>query len=144
MSGLDPRAGGQLTDDRRVDGRVGLKGELLQPLWSGKPGVADAPLGAPTSAVVAFGDYQFRQKTEIGHLLTLSCCGDLGEPVPDGWPAQHATPLLDRCGRGLHGDVAPPCHEVSRPSRVSYLSTEGSGRSSAGMAAQRCAARLTT
>jgi hypothetical protein len=31
MSGLDSRAGGQLTDDRRVDGPVGLKGAASEP-----------------------------------------------------------------------------------------------------------------
>ncbi|MDH6246085.1 hypothetical protein M2432_003741 [Mycobacterium sp. OTB74] len=47
VSGLDPGAAGQLTDDRRVDGRVSLKRELLQPFWPGKPSLADAAPGAP-------------------------------------------------------------------------------------------------
>jgi hypothetical protein len=53
VSGLDPSAGGQLADDCGVDGRVGLKGELFQSFWPGKPGVADAPFGAAAGAVVA-------------------------------------------------------------------------------------------
>jgi hypothetical protein len=62
VSCLDPGAGGQLSDDGGVDGRVGVKGELLQPFWSGKTGVADAAFGAAAGAVIAFGDHQLGQK----------------------------------------------------------------------------------
>src|ERR1700739_2758971 len=84
MSCLDPGAAGQLSDDRGIDGRVGVKGKLLQPFWPWKTRVADAPLGAAAGAVVAFGDHQLRQKPEIGQLLTLGCGGDFGEPISDG------------------------------------------------------------
>src|SRR5829696_3037328 len=140
VSGLDPGAGGQLPDD----GGVGVKRELLQPFWSWKGRVADAAFGAAAASVVAFSDHQLRQKPQIGQLLALGGRGDLGESVTDGRQAQHATALLDRCAGGLLGDTAPAGHEVSRPSSVSYLSTEGSGRSSAGTAAVRCSASTTT
>jgi hypothetical protein len=62
MTGLDPRAGGQLSDHRGIDRRIGLKGELLQALRARETGSADAPFGAATGAVVAFGDHQLGQK----------------------------------------------------------------------------------
>ena len=43
MSALDPRAGGQLADHRGIDSRIGLKGELLQPLRVGEARSTDAP-----------------------------------------------------------------------------------------------------
>ena len=70
----------------------GLKGELLQPFWPGKPGAADAPFGAPTGAVVAFSDHQLRQKPQIGQLLTLGGGGDLSQPVASSRQAQQALP----------------------------------------------------
>jgi hypothetical protein len=111
---------------------------------AGEAGIADAPLGAATGPVIAFGDHQLGQKAEIAQLLTLSGSSDLGEPVADGGRTQNATTLLDGRGRGLLGDSAPSGHEGSRPSKMSYCSTEGSGRSSAGTAAERCSARTTT
>jgi hypothetical protein len=107
VTGLDPGAGGQLSDDGRFDGGVSLKGELLQPFWPGKPGVADAAFGAAAGSVVAFGDHHLRQKPQVGQLLTLGGSSDLGKPVTNGGQAQDATPLLDRGGRRLFGDVAP-------------------------------------
>jgi hypothetical protein len=68
-----------LADDRGVDGRVGVKGELLQPFWSWKAGVADAAFGAAAGSIVAFGDHQLRHKPQIRQLLTLGRGGDLGE-----------------------------------------------------------------
>src|SRR5215208_7823687 len=91
VSGLDPGAGGQLPDDGGVDGRVGVKRELLQPFWSWKGRVADAAFGAAAGSVVAFGYHQLRQKPQIGQLLALGGGGDLGESVTDGRQAQHAT-----------------------------------------------------
>src|SRR5262245_41223768 len=144
VSGLDPPAGGQLPDDRRVDGRVGVKEELLQPFWPWRTGVADSEFGAAAGAGVAFGGHQLGQKPEVGHLFTFSGGGDLGEPLPDGGQAQQATTLLEGRGGGLLGDTAPARHELSRPSKVSYWATEGSGRSSVGTAAERCSAKMTT
>ena len=77
-------------------------------------------------------------------LFALGGRGDLGEPVTNRGQTQHAAALLDRRGRRLLGHIAPPGHEVCRPSRLSYLSTEGSGRSSAGTAADRCWVSTTT
>lgn len=84
VSGFDPGAAGQSPDDRWVDGRVSLKGELFQPFWAGKARVADAPFGATSGAVVAFGDHQLREEPEVGQLFAFGRGADLGEPVADG------------------------------------------------------------
>ena len=80
VSGFDPGAGGQLTDDGGVDGRVGVKGELLQPFRPGESRVANAAFSAASGAVVAFGDHQLGQEPQVGQLLAFGGGGDLGEP----------------------------------------------------------------
>ena len=117
VAGRDPAAGGQLSDHRRADRRVGVEGELLEPFRPREAGLAHPAGGAAPVPVVALGHHQLGQKPQVGQLLPLGSGGDLGEPVPDRGQPQHPAGLLDRRGRGLLGDPAPAGgHDDSRPS----------------------------